>query len=67
MPYTFEEILPADDPATYFTDDGNGECTEIEDLRIMERFEILDNEGIQICIVHSEDEAEALISHLNRG
>ena len=29
-------------------------------------YEILDDNGDQIAVVHSETEAEALVSHLNR-
>lgn len=34
--------------------------------RVMNQYEILDEQGDQICVVYAEVDAESLISHLNR-
>ena len=39
---------------------------ELEDLTTRQQWEVLDPDGDQITIVLSEEEAEALVSHLNR-
>jgi translation initiation factor IF-3 len=38
----------------------------VDDLREVEQFEIIDSDGDQIGIVHSQSDAEAIVSHLNR-
>lgn len=45
-------------------EDDNGEPRDVEDLP--EAWQILDPDGLELAIVSSEAEADALISHLNR-
>lgn len=42
------------------------EPVSVDDLREMDQFEIIDDDGDQIAIVTSQSDAEALVSHLNR-
>lgn len=39
---------------------------DLDDLTTREQWEVLDPDGDQLTIVLSEEEAEALVSHLNR-
>lgn len=64
MPYSFKEIPESEQELTVFEDVEN--AYEVCDLTKLPQYEILDEQGDQITIVHSLSGAEALVSHLNR-
>lgn len=64
MRYSYKEIPEDDQSATVFED--VVQAYEVRDLRKLPQYNILDGEGDHIATVHSEAEAEALVSHLNR-
>lgn len=66
MAYTYKEIAESDIEHHVFINEEDYRVHEIEDMRQMQQFEILDEQGDRITIVYSEIDAEALISHLNR-
>lgn len=66
MAYTYKEIPETDIEHPVYINEEDYKVHEIDDLRCMPQYEILDECGMQILIVYSEIEAETLISHLNR-
>lgn len=65
MPYSYREIPESELEVHYFEHEG-GQPVTVDELVSLKQFEILDEDGDQITIVHSETEAEVLVSHLNR-
>jgi hypothetical protein len=64
MSYSFKEIPKEQHDPVVFED--RPDAYEVSELHQLPQFEILDEENDQICIVHSQTDAEALVSHLNR-
>lgn len=54
--YSYKEI-PVDEQETKIFEDMD---------TLLPQYEILDNDGDQLAVVHSEVEAEILVSHLNK-
>jgi len=63
--YTWEKV-PDEERETKIYEDTHDDSQVIDDLTLLEQYEILDPEGDQIAIVYSEGDAEALVTHLNR-
>lgn len=71
MPYSYREIPESEHEDVIVEMDGDAISypdTALSGLthRIMNQYEILDEQGDQICVVYSEIDAETLITHLNR-
>lgn len=64
MSYSFKEIPKEKHDPVVFED--RPDAYEVCDLHRLPQFEILDDQNDQICIVHNQTDAEALVSHLNR-
>lgn len=64
MRYSYKEIPEADQNVTVFED--VVQAYEVCDLKKLPQYNILDGEGDHIATVHSETEAQVLVSHLNR-
>lgn len=45
---------------------GSGEPVTVDELVEVPQFEVVDPDGDQLAVVHSQGEAESLVSHLNR-
>lgn len=55
--YTYKEIPEDEQETKIFEEDMD---------TLLPQYEILDEDGDQLAVVHSEVEAETLISHLNK-
>lgn len=65
MPYSYREI-PEEETEVHYYEHEAGDPVTVDELTELKQYEILDEFGDQITIVHSVTDAEALISHLNR-
>lgn len=71
MPYSYKEIPEAECEDVIMEMDGDALSypdTALSGLnhRVMNQYEILDEQGDQIAVVYAAVDAESLISHLNR-
>lgn len=64
--YKWAKIAADATESWLYEDDRKSDIRCLDEMRLVEQFEILDPEGDQIAIVLSQVEAEALVSHLNR-
>lgn len=67
MSYTFKEIPETEIVHHVFINEQDYKVHEIDDLRCMPQYEILDPQGDPIITVHSKLDAVTLLSHLNGG